>query len=167
VVSRPTDVDDTLVQSADRPLASAACKAAAAPSSAHRSPAFMSTQVLIVDDNADAADSLALLLQLEGYRCTVAYSASEALAHAHHRHAAAILDVGLPDMTGYELVRRLRAVSSDDELFVVALTGYGSDKDKEQATLAGFDLHITKPARIDALAEALDRALARGPGVSS
>jgi CheY-like chemotaxis protein len=125
----------------------------------------MSAQVLIVDDNADAADSLAMLLRLEGFRCTVVYSAAEALSLARqHEHSVAILDVGLPDMTGYELAKQLRAVRSTNDLFIVALTGYGSDKDKQQATLAGFDLHVTKPARIEVLAAALEGAVSRRSG---
>lgn len=124
----------------------------------------MTTQILIVDDNADAADSLAMLLRLAGFRCTVAYTATEAMTVARqHEHAVAILDIGLPDMTGYELVQRLRAARSDDDLIVVALTGYGSEQDKQQAIRAGFDLHVTKPARIEVLADALQVALARRP----
>lgn len=102
-------------------------------------------RVLVVDDNADAADSLAQLLKLNGHETLAVYGALEALECAStFRADIAVLDIGLPEMDGYELARRLRATRSD--LVLIALTGYGQPEDVQRAQEAGFDVHLTKPA---------------------
>jgi signal transduction histidine kinase/ActR/RegA family two-component response regulator len=103
-------------------------------------------KVLVVDDNRDSADALALVLESDGYAVTTGYSGTEALALAAQGHPdAVILDIGMPDLTGYEVARRLRQEALGRRVLLVAMTGWGQAKDKERATAAGFDRHFTKP----------------------
>ncbi len=105
-------------------------------------------RVMIVDDNIDGAISLSLFLQAAGghHVCTY-YDACAALEWAaFERPDAFILDIGLPDMTGYELARHLRAMPQFAGAAMIALTGYGQPQDKENARRAGFDQHVAKPA---------------------
>jgi PAS domain S-box-containing protein len=103
-------------------------------------------RVLIVDDKRDAADSLALLLGLNGHETRTAYSGQSALlAAATFRPDAALLDIGMPDMDGYALAQALRAEPWAAALCLAALTGWGQDHDKQRARAAGFDRHFTKP----------------------
>ncbi len=114
-------------------------------------------RVLVVDDDADAADSIAMLLQLEGHEVEVAYTALAALeAAARLAPDVILLDIGLPRMDGYEVARRLRANEALRATRLVALSGFGRVEDRERAREAGFDDHLVKPASI----EALERALA-------
>ncbi len=116
-------------------------------------------RVLIVDDNVDAAHMLEGLLTLAGHEVTTAFSAEECLADvARLAPNACILDIGLPGMDGYELARRLRADPATRSLYLIALTGYGQYSDRQKALSAGFDDHMTKPAKFDVLEEALARA---------
>src|SRR6185369_5311970 len=97
--------------------------------------------VLVVDDNHDAADSLALLMKLRGYDTTVAYDGSTALELvAHNKPAVVLLDIGLPGMDGYEVCQRMRRGGLTDAR-IIAMTGYGQDRDRERSRLAGFDIH--------------------------
>jgi PAS domain S-box-containing protein len=103
-------------------------------------------RVLIVDDNHDAANSLAEILQLWGYDTSVAYDGPSALEQARRRHPEAVLlDIGLPGMDGFEVSRRMREISGMERSLVVAVSGYGRDRDREAAKDAGFDQHLTKP----------------------
>ena len=103
--------------------------------------------MLVVDDSADAADSLALLLELEGHEVSTAYSASAALEAAERLQPdVAFIDIGLPQMDGYEVARRLRASDRCRAIRLVALTGYGQPDDRDEARRAGFDHHLVKPA---------------------
>ncbi|HET6654613.1 MAG TPA: ATP-binding protein [Gammaproteobacteria bacterium] len=103
-------------------------------------------RVLIVDDYADAADSLAELLQIDGYTTRVAYDGAAALeAAAEFEPAVALIDIGLPVMDGYEVAQRLRQTPGLEELTLVAVTGYGQDSDRQRAKAAGFDEHLVKP----------------------
>ena len=105
-----------------------------------------SSRVLIIEDNVDGAESLAMLLGLTGHRVSVAHSGGEGIVAAFRdRPDIVLLDIGLPDMTGYEVARRLRADRSLDATVLVAMTGWGSQEDKEKAALSGFDHHLTKP----------------------
>ncbi|HEX8757639.1 MAG TPA: GAF domain-containing protein [Steroidobacteraceae bacterium] len=114
-------------------------------------------RVLIVDDNADAANSLSMLLSIQGHETQVAYGAQEALACVEDlKPEIALLDIGLPEMDGYELARRLRAMSPRHTMCLIALTGYGQVEDAQRAIAAGFDHHLVKPVNL----KALDRALA-------
>ncbi|HLL20246.1 MAG TPA: ATP-binding protein [Rubrivivax sp.] len=113
-------------------------------------------RVLIVDDNIDAADALADLLTLEGCEVRTAASAPQALALLQDWvPQAAVLDIGLPGMDGYELARRLRADARLVAIRLVALTGYGHETDKQRALDAGFDVHLVKPIELDKLAAIL------------
>ena len=103
-------------------------------------------QVLVVDDNVDAASSLAVLLRLEGHDARVAHSGPEALeAVERSRPDVVFLDIGMPGMDGYEVAQRLRARHDLVALKLVALTGWGQEHDRQQARAAGFDHHLTKP----------------------
>jgi signal transduction histidine kinase len=105
-----------------------------------------SRRVLIVDDNRDAADSLALLLELEGHEVCAVYSAPAALEHARRFNPSVVLlDIGLPEMDGYEVARRMRAMPELRDVRLVAVTGYGQAEDRRRTRDAGFDDHLTKP----------------------
>ena len=122
---------------------------------AHVAPA---SSVLLVDDNVDAANTLAMLLELQGYQVSVAYQAQDALEQAAAQAPGiCLLDIGLPDMDGYELARRLRASPATSDAVLIALTGYGQAQDRERSVLAGFDHHLVKPVEIDRLIALLAR----------
>ncbi|HTX04318.1 MAG TPA: PAS domain S-box protein, partial [Steroidobacteraceae bacterium] len=113
-------------------------------------------RVLIVDDNVDAADSLALLLSHAGHETQVAYSGREALERVESfEPQLALLDIGLPEMDGYELARRLRARPRLSRARLIALTGYGQSEDRKRSQEAGFDDHLVKPVDLPALERAL------------
>ncbi len=118
-------------------------------------------RVLVVDDNVDSARSMAMLLQLEGYEVECAFDGEEALARAEsHQPHAVILDLGLPLLNGYEVARRLRetpALSRIGPLLLIALSGYGRERDRARAAEAGFDLHLTKPADPNEVLQVLAR----------
>lgn len=104
-------------------------------------------RILVVDDNADAAISLAMLLELEGHETRVAHSGADALAAmAEFSPNYVFLDIGLPDLSGYEVARRMRAMTGLRTVArLIALTGWGSEEDRRQAVAAGFDAHLVKP----------------------
>jgi PAS domain S-box-containing protein len=102
--------------------------------------------ILLVDDNVDAAESLAMVLELQGNRVRTRHDGPSALvAVGEQRPDVVVLDIGLPLMDGYEVARRLRAAPGGDKLMLIALTGYGQSEDKQRATDAGFDYHLVKP----------------------
>ncbi len=112
--------------------------------------------LMIVDDNVDAAEMLTLLLESSGHRVLIAHSAENALAMiGQARPAALFLDIGLPDMDGYELARRLRQLPQTARSLLVAVTGYGHSSDRERAFQAGFDHHLVKPVRLASVLEVL------------
>lgn len=114
-------------------------------------------RVLIIDDNADAADSMAMLLQIEGHIVDTAYSPEEGLTKAmNFAPEVVLLDLGLPRMDGCEVARRLRAAGLPARL--VAVTGYGEEKDRKRAQEAGFHAHLAKPVDFAALGEVLKPA---------
>jgi PAS domain S-box-containing protein len=109
-----------------------------------------SRKVLVVDDNADSAESLAMILSLRGHEARTALDGQEALAVAREfRPEVVMLDIGLPGMDGYEVARRLRA--DYDGILLVALTGYGQDEDRRRSKEAGFDHHLVKPVDFEVL----------------
>jgi signal transduction histidine kinase/ActR/RegA family two-component response regulator len=113
-------------------------------------------RVLVVDDNRDAADSLAMLLALNGHTVEVAYSGDEAIRHAESfGPEVALLDIGLPGMSGYELAGKLRSIPQLKDIFLVAITGYGQPEDYQHTRDAGFDLHLVKPIDHAALQRSL------------
>jgi CheY-like chemotaxis protein len=124
---------------------------APAGSQAHPSDRTIQTKrILIVDDNVDAANSLAEMLQIDGHITEVVYTGRDALSCALARPADVILlDIGLPDMNGYEVAARMRPKIGPAQL--IALTGYGQTEDVRRATEAGFDAHLIKPVDFDEL----------------
>jgi two-component system, chemotaxis family, CheB/CheR fusion protein len=135
------------------PLASALDDGAQTPIPALRDPEARDGaggRVLIVDDNSDAADMIALLARHWGHEVALAYDAPTALELVNDfRPDHALIDIGLPGMNGYELANRLRGRYPDINL--VAMTGYGRPEDRDAASAAGFDTHLVKPADIDEL----------------
>ena len=113
-------------------------------------------RILVVDDNVDAAEALAMLLELRGNQTRVAYSGLLALdAASEFRPQVVFLDIGLPGINGYEVARRLRADAILPQPLLVALTGWGTDEDRRQAQAAGFDQHLVKPVDSSKLAAVL------------
>src|SRR5512138_877083 len=107
-------------------------------------------RVLIVDDNRDAADSLAMFFELEGCETRATYSAEDALEQiGAFGPDTVLLDIGLPGMDGYEAAERIKAMNLATRL--IALTGYGQDEDKQRSERAGFDAHVLKPVDLDDL----------------
>src|SRR6185312_5907430 len=124
------------------------------PAGGQRGPRPSSRKVLIADDNRDAAESLAVLLRMDGHDVTIAYDGPQALAMlAQTRPEVALLDIGMPGLNGYEVARRVRHLGS--AVTLIAVTGWGQDRDKAQAREAGFDHHFTKPVDPARLSELL------------
>lgn len=114
-------------------------------------------RILVVDDNRDAADSLGIILELMGADVRVARGGREAIdAFAHYDPAVVLLDIGMPDMDGYEVARTLRTRYPQHPASIIALTGWGQESDRIRAREAGFDHHLIKPAEIGALQALLD-----------
>jgi CheY-like chemotaxis protein len=113
-------------------------------------------RVLVVDDNIDAAQTVAMLLEVLGHETVVKYDPLQALACARERSFDAfVLDIGLPGMDGHELARQIRALPRASGALFIALTGYGQQQDRDASKAAGFHYHFVKPANVDALAQAL------------
>jgi PAS domain S-box-containing protein len=113
-------------------------------------------RILVVDDNVDAADSIAILLSMEGHQTQTVNSAHDALVAAtEFRPDVVLLDIGLPEMDGYEVARRLRSQNAIEQMRLVAVTGYGQPADRARAQAAGFDKHLVKPVEPQALNEFL------------
>jgi len=108
--------------------------------------AVRSRRILVVDDNVDSAESMAVLMKLSGHQIAIAFDGESALKTAGtFRPQIIILDVGLPRIHGYEVAERLRALPENRNLVLVALTGYGREQDRRRAIEAGFDYHFVKP----------------------
>lgn len=121
----------------------------AATENQHR---YASSLILIVDDNIDAAASLAMLLELSGNEVLIANSGQDAVAIARRCHPPiVILDIGLPGLDGYQIAQILRQEPWAKELMLIALTGWGQIEDKQRALAVGFDYHFTKPVDSDAI----------------
>jgi signal transduction histidine kinase len=113
--------------------------------------------LLIVDDNVDAAETLAMYLEMLGHATHVAFSGRAAIELAAHLALdACLLDVGLPDMSGHELARRLAALPAMHGTTLIAITGYGSASDRAESAEAGFHHHLTKPVDTHLLEQLLD-----------
>ncbi len=111
----------------------------------------MST-VLLVEDNADSREMMAMLLGMLGYQVLEAANGEQGLTLARREQPAiAVVDIGLPDMDGYEVARQLRAVPALHNMTLIALTGYGQEADRQRALAAGFDSHLVKPLDMDVL----------------
>jgi CheY-like chemotaxis protein len=138
------------------PLVEALRETRPAEEAGHESAASRPLRILVVEDNDDGRETLAMMLRLSGHQVHEADSgpggvASMARVHPH----VAIVDIGLPGFDGYEVARRARASSDTREVRLVALTGYGQDEDRRNARAAGFDWFLVKPADMGALSEIL------------
>jgi PAS domain S-box-containing protein len=123
---------------------------------ASRAPPDNRQRVLVVDDNHDAAESLAMLLELDNCSVQVAFDGLTALEVLENFNPdIALLDIGMPGMDGYELARRIRATRLGGDVVLVALTGWGQADDKKRAAETGFDEHLTKPVDPDLLTRVL------------
>ena len=115
-------------------------------------PQLAPSRFLVVDDNRDAADSLGLLLRFLGADVQVAHHGREALdAFESYRPGMVLLDIGMPEMDGYQVARAIRSRNAGRSVPIVALTGWGQDEDRRRAREAGFDHHLIKPPDLDAL----------------
>ncbi len=111
-------------------------------------------RVLVVDDNVDAAESIAMILRITGHEVLCIYDGPSVLKTVqNYRPEVVIIDIGLPGMSGYEVARQLRSIPECSHLALVAVTGYGQENDRATAHSAGFDSHMTKPVDPDALGE--------------
>jgi PAS domain S-box-containing protein len=116
----------------------------------------VSRRVLLADDNEDAAESLATLLRMDGHDVTVVHDGREALAaFSTVQPEVALLDIGMPELNGYEVARKVRQGSLGRAVTLIAVTGWGQDRDKAQALAAGFNHHFTKPIAADRLCDLL------------
>jgi CheY-like chemotaxis protein len=116
-------------------------------------------RVLVVDDNEDAADRLATLHGVLQYQVRVAYDGPEAIEAADEfEPAVALLDIGLPKLSGYDIARHIRRTRGENVL-LVAITGWGQEEDRRKAREAGFDHHFTKPADFEVLVELIEQEL--------
>jgi CheY-like chemotaxis protein len=114
-------------------------------------------RILVVDDHPDSAESLVLLLRIKGHDVTLAHDGPSALEEfARDRPELALLDIGLPGLDGFEVARRVRALDPDRSCKLVALTGYGGDRERRLAREAGFDEHLVKPVAFDTLLAIVD-----------
>jgi signal transduction histidine kinase/ActR/RegA family two-component response regulator len=126
----------------------------------------LSPRILIVEDNADARESLAVLLRLQQHDVVTAENGEQGLAMARNEGVAIVLlDIGLPDVDGYEVARRLKADPATRHLCLVAVTGYGTQEDRKRALASGFDEHLAKPVEPDELDALLQQAAGRAAAV--
>lgn len=146
-------------------LPTCAPQAATAPAPAEAAPAHADRRrILVVDDNRDSADMLASLLEFAGHDVRTANDGGSAVTMARaFMPQLAFLDIGLPDMSGYALAEAIQRQPGLENAVLVALTGYGQQKDREDAMARGFDHHLTKPVSYETLVETIDR-LAPKPG---
>jgi two-component system CheB/CheR fusion protein len=118
-------------------------------------------RILVVDDHQDSVTMLALLLRSKGYNVATARTGIAALEIAtSFCPEVIVLDIGLPEIDGYEVARRLRKIPAMANTFIIALSGYGSEQDRSRAFEAGFNYHLTKPIPTETLFELLSRTLA-------
>ena len=130
-------------------------------------PAVHHASIMLVDDHRDGMQTLAELLSAQGHQVLMAEDGASALRLAAGRAIDAfILDIGLPDMDGHELARRLRASPEGRDALLVALTGYGQAQDRALSKAAGFDHHFVKPVDLDVLTRVL-AAVPRQPNGAS
>jgi CheY-like chemotaxis protein len=122
----------------------------------HRAAPEIPRRILLVDDNVDAARSLERLLRTDGHSVSVAYTGSAAVKTAgSYKPDVVLLDIGLPDMDGYEVAREIRSRSLGKDVVLIAVTGWGQPDDRQRAAKAGFNHHLTKPVEYAALSDLL------------
>jgi two-component system, sensor histidine kinase len=115
--------------------------------------------VLLIDDNTAGAQTMAMLLSMDGYTVHVARSGKEGLSYFEQlRPSTVLLDIGLPDMSGYEVARAIRKLEEKGcHTFLIATTGWGDTDDVKSAKDAGCDMHLTKPVDVERLEEILEK----------
>ncbi|HUO81967.1 MAG TPA: ATP-binding protein [Gammaproteobacteria bacterium] len=131
-----------------------------------------SQRILVVDDNVDAAESLAMLLRLDGHDVATAHDGGEAVAStASYKPDIVLLDLGMPELDGYSAARQIRQQPGGRDILLIALTGWGQDDDRRRTKAAGFDAHVVKPVDPSSLTRTLaelyadvHHAVARAPG---
>ncbi len=112
--------------------------------------------MLVVDDNVDSAESLSQCLSMLGYETRTAHDGLAALTSAESWCPdAALLDIGLPQMSGYEVAKRIRALRQNERLLLIALSGWGQEEDRRKSKASGFNYHFVKPVDVDALTSVL------------
>ena len=118
----------------------------------------VASRILIIDDNVDSADSLAMMLRMSDHDVQTVYSGQSALAAAiEYEPSIVLLDIGLPEVDGYEIARQLRQRPEFKAVWLIAITGYGQDADLQRSRDAGFDHHLVKPVDPQKLEELLGR----------
>jgi CheY-like chemotaxis protein/anti-sigma regulatory factor (Ser/Thr protein kinase) len=126
--------------------------------SARATAASARRRVLVIDDNVDAAESIAMILRLKGHQALCIFDGQSALRMVEqYKPEIVVIDIGLPGMTGYEVAKSLREHPVAKHLLLVAVTGYGQQEDRSMALGAGFDEHMTKPVDPDVLNEFLNK----------
>jgi CheY-like chemotaxis protein len=131
------------------------------PNEAPGSGAPPAPRILVVDDNADAANSLGRLLNLSGYEVHVAHDGLAALGEVtKFQPQVVLLDLGMPGMDGLETASRIRQLTAGKQLSLIAVTGWGQDEDRQRTQAAGFTAHFVKPIKIDQLEALLARMTA-------
>jgi signal transduction histidine kinase len=124
------------------------------PAASRAQPAAGARRILVIEDNADAREMLRAALALDGHEVRAAADGAAGLAAvAHARPDVALIDIGLPDIDGYEVARRLRSMVNGARIGLVAVSGYGQAEDQRRALEAGFDAHVTKPVAPERLQE--------------
>ena len=112
----------------------------------------MTKKVLLVDDNVDAADTLEMLLGMDGFQVTTVYDGVAALVAAgDFSPDVVVMDIGMPGMDGYDAARMMRQLPGGEAMVLIALTGWGQPADKSRASEAGFNHHLIKPVDYDTL----------------
>lgn len=140
------------------PIVPAPKQPASTPASEPRSPSGPPRRILVVDDNRDAAESMAEMLRLLGHTVDVAYDGLHAVAQAAtFRPEVVLMDVGMPSLNGLDATRRIRAQPGGKEMTIIALTGFGQASDRLRSSQAGCDGHLVKPVTFDALNQLLTR----------
>ena len=137
--------------------ASAALAVTSAAQTSLPGAALLPLRIVIADDNRDAAESLAMLLQMDGHQVSVAHDGADALRIVDAvQPQVAVLDIGMPGLTGYQVAQRIRSSLKSQPIVLVALTGWGQARDLERAKAAGFDHHLVKPADPEELRSLLE-----------
>jgi PAS domain S-box-containing protein len=127
------------------PLADSPPPEPAQEPAAHIAPTYRG-RILVADDNRDAADTLSMILELDGHEVRTAYDGEKALQIAEQfAPQIALLDIGMPNLDGYQTARRIRGQPWGSAMLLIALTGWGQEEDRRQATEAGFNCHLVKP----------------------
>jgi CheY-like chemotaxis protein len=121
-------------------------------------------RILVVDDNIDAANSLGRLLSLHGNEIRVVHSGAAALAEIVRFHPRVVLlDLGMPIMDGFETAEQIHARFADRDIDLIAITGWGQERDRQQTEAAGFTAHLIKPVNFDQLEAILHRIMTSEP----